>query len=85
MSNVTNIELSTTLSEPAVFFDLDGTTYVLLAGGSDQVLNVDMTEVNLSLTSQLFAYKKDDGLLYFSFDEEGFTIVTDGKVWADFY
>jgi len=83
MTNVTNIELSTTLSEPTVFFDLNGTTYALLAGGSDQVLTGDMDGISLSLTAQLYMYKKDDGLSYFSFDDEEFTIVTDGKNWAE--
>ena len=50
---ITNLDLADNLQEPTAFFDLDGATYALLLGGSEKVLNGEMTDIDNNLTEQL--------------------------------
>tara|TARA_R110002096_G_C14407626_1_gene708007 strand:+ start:390 stop:644 length:255 start_codon:yes stop_codon:yes gene_type:complete len=70
---LTNLELNVNLSNPVIFFDLDGTTYALLIDGSEKVLSGDMDGVNDDLTSQLEVDQNyDTETTTYSFDD--FTI-----------
>ena len=57
---LTNLEHCTAISNCAITFDLDGTSYVLLTDGYEKVLNGAMDEVDEELTDQLLVAQNYD-------------------------